>query len=135
MAGDSAGLLDRLVASTGNVLATLITRGRTRLELLTVEIQEELQRSATLLLWAGVALLAGGWALFFAGLTVVFVFWETHRLLAAVLVTGSFAALALTAVLVLRSRLANRPRFLGATLSELRTDAGQLSAGNRDVVP
>lgn len=129
------GTLDRLLGSVGNMLATVLSIGRTRLELLTVELQEELQRVAMLLLWGFVALLAGGLGLLFAGLTLIFAFWDTHRTLVAVLVTAGFALVALVAGLLLRRQIAGRPRFLGATLRELEADAESLQSARRTTGP
>jgi uncharacterized membrane protein YqjE len=90
-----------LLRSVGNLGATLVGIAHTRLQLLTTELQEEVQRAAHVLLWAAVALLAGMLAVFLGALTVIFYFWDTHRLLASLLVTGSLFALAGVAVVVL----------------------------------
>jgi uncharacterized membrane protein YqjE len=100
--------------------------GRTRLELLSVELREELNRAAELAVWGVVAVLAAGGGLLFAGLTVIFAFWDTHRILAAVLVTASYFLIAVVAGLVVRSRLRSRPPFLHATLGELARDEDDL---------
>ena len=133
-----AGAVDRLAGSVSGLLASMVTIGRTRLELLTVEIREELQWTASLVLWAAIAFLAAGFTLLFAGLTLIFVFWETHRLLAGVLVTAGFAAVAVVGLVRFRGRLAGRPRLLGTTLRELATDADRLrarAAGHGDAAP
>jgi uncharacterized membrane protein YqjE len=120
------GPLRQLIASVSGLLATAIGIGRTRLELLTVEVREELQRTAELLVWTSVALLAAGGGALFAGLAVIFAFWDTHRILAAVLVTAGYFALATGAALLVRSRLRSRPPFLQATLGELARDEDHL---------
>jgi uncharacterized membrane protein YqjE len=122
----AAGPLGRLIGSAGDLLASLLTIGRTRLELLTVELQLELRRIAELLVLAFVALLAGGMGLLMGGLSIIFAFWDTHRLLAAGLVTATFFALAALAVFLLARRVRDRPRALDGTLSELARDAEQL---------
>jgi uncharacterized membrane protein YqjE len=58
----------------------------------------------------------------------VFVFWDTHRLLASMSVTGAFFAIAAVALLVLRAKVKSRPRLLEATLAELASDASHLKA-------
>lgn len=122
----TAGPFQRLLDSLGALLATAIGIGRTRLELLSVELQEELRRVAGLLAWALIGLLAAGWALLFAGLAIVFAFWDTHRVLAAVGVMAAWAALAVVAGVVIRARIRSRPRFLAATLGELARDEAAL---------
>jgi hypothetical protein len=63
-------------------------------------------------------------------LTVVIAFWDGHRLLAAGLVTGVFAAISLLAASVVYSRSQHRPRFLAATARELQRDAEALRDGD-----
>ena len=110
------------------MLATLLELGSTRLDLVSVELQEQIEYAANVLLW-GIA------AIFFASLTVlllalmiVIAFWDQHRLLAAGLVTAAFACIALSAVVIVRRRLQARPRFLSATAGELKRDAAALGA-------
>jgi uncharacterized membrane protein YqjE len=115
-----------LFRSLGNLAATLVGIAHTRLQLLTTELQEEVQRAAQLLVWAAVALLAGMLAVFLGALTVIFYFWDTHRLLAALLVTGGMFALAALAVAVLLAKLRAKPQLLDATLNELKRDHAHL---------
>lgn len=124
--GTAQGPFRRLQGSVSALLATLVGVGRTRLELLTVELREEVRRTAGLLLWGAVGLLAAGFAALFAGLAIILAFWDSHRLLAALGVTGGFAVAAAAAALIVRSRLANRPPFLQATLGELARDEADL---------
>jgi len=126
-AAPAPGAATGLFRSLTNLFATLVTLAQTRLELLTTELQEEVQRAAGLIVWAFVALLAGMIGLILGGLTIVFVYWDTHRVLAALLVTASFFAFALVAVLVLVAKVNSRPRFLDATLTELARDSKSLA--------
>jgi len=134
--GSSAGAESRYAsgAATGlfrslrNLLATLLTIAQTRLELLTTELQEEVQRAVGMVVWAFVALVFALIGLLFGGLTIVFAYWETHRVLASILVTGGFLTLAIVAALVLMAKINERPRFLDATLTELSRDREALKA-------
>jgi uncharacterized membrane protein YqjE len=108
------------------ILATLLTLAHTRLELATVELEEEVRRLTAVVLLAIVAIACAGFAVLLLALTVVIAFWDDHRLLAAGLVTALFAAGALAAGLAVRTRLANRPRLLSATIGELKRDARAL---------
>jgi uncharacterized membrane protein YqjE len=96
------------------------------LELLTTELQEEVHRASGLVLWALIALFAVMIGLFFGGLTIVFVYWDTHRVLAAVLVTGAFFSFAALAVSILMIKIQSQRRFLDATLTELAKDTEAL---------
>jgi len=120
------GAATGLFRSLTTLVATLLTVAQTRLELLTTELQEEVQRAAGLVVWAFVALLAGMIGLFMGALTIVFIYWDTHRVLAAVLATCAFFFFAGIAVSILMLKINARPRFLDATLTELAKDGESL---------
>lgn len=118
-----------LLASVRRMLATLLELGSTRLELVSVEIQEQIEYAASLLLWGIAAIFFASLTVLLLALTIVIACWDQHRLLAAGLVTAAFALIALVAALVVRQRLQSRPRFLSATSGELRRDAEALDEG------
>jgi uncharacterized membrane protein YqjE len=124
--GHAPGAATGLFRSLTNLFATLLTLAQTRLELLTTELQEEVQRVVGLLIWGFVALLAGMVCLILGGLTVVIVYWDTYRVVAALSVTAVFFLIAGLAVFVLISKINARPRFLDATLTELARDGESL---------
>lgn len=111
-----------------NFVATLVAIVHTRLQLLTTEIQEEVQQVAQLLIWSFIALFAAMMALFLGALTVIFAFWDTHRILAALMMTAAFLLLAVIGGLVLKRKLDAKPPMLDATLAELAKDRDQLRA-------
>ncbi|HEU4655169.1 MAG TPA: phage holin family protein [Steroidobacteraceae bacterium] len=117
-----------LFHSLSHFAGTLIGLLHTRLELLTTEVQEEIHRAAGLLMWAFVAAFAAMMALFLAALTVIFVFWDSHRVLAALSMVIVFVLIALGGALTLNARLKNKPRLLSGTLTELARDRDQLRA-------
>lgn len=122
----AGGPIGRLIRSTRNLVANLLTIVRTRLELITVELQIEAQRVAILAVLAVVALFAAGIGLIFAAVTVILIFWDTHRVLAAFMVTGAFVGVSLVSGLVLLNKIRTKPRLLAATLAELAADARRL---------
>jgi uncharacterized membrane protein YqjE len=124
VSGASAGLFNSL----SQLLGTLVAIVQTRLELLTTELQEEVHSAANLVLWALIALFTGIVGLVLGGLTVIFIYWETHRVLAAVLVTAVFFLLTLIAALILTRKIRAQKRFLDSTLSELAKDGDALRA-------
>ena len=83
--GPDAGLF----ASLQRMLATLLRLAHTRLELLTVEVEEQLQRAAAVLLWSIAAIFFGSLTVLLLAFTIVVAFWDEHRLLAATLVTAA----------------------------------------------
>ncbi|HXQ64379.1 MAG TPA: phage holin family protein [Steroidobacteraceae bacterium] len=115
-----------LFASLRRMLAALIALAHTRLELVSVEIEEQIGYAAGVLLWSITAIFFGSLAVLLLALTIVIAFWDDHRLLAAGLVTGAFALVAVIAVLTVRARLHRRPRFLGATVDEMKRDVASL---------
>jgi uncharacterized membrane protein YqjE len=125
-AAPARGPIGSLFKSLSNLLATFVAIAHTRVELLTTELQEEMHRIAELLMWSLVALLSAGIGLFLAALVVIFLFWDTHRLLASIAVTAFFFLLSLIAALTLRAKVRNRPKLLENTLAELAKDRKQL---------
>jgi uncharacterized membrane protein YqjE len=120
------GPFSGLFASLTHLLATAVGIAQTRLELLSTELQEEVHRVADIMLWAAVALLAAGVGLFLLALLVIFVFWDTHRVLASVSVTAVFFLIAMSAALMLRAKVRGKPPLLDATLAELKKDRASL---------
>jgi uncharacterized membrane protein YqjE len=125
-AQQARGPVSGLFRSLANLLATTIGIVQTRLELLSTELQEEVHRVAELIVWSAVALLAAGAGLFLLALVVILLFWDTHRVLAAVGVTSAFFAIAIVAAFVLRAKLRAKPPLLDATLAELKKDRDSL---------
>ena len=117
-----------LFHSLSNLLGTFVGIVHTRLELLTTELQEEVRQVGAILIWAFVAAFAAMMALFLTALAVIFLFWETHRGLAAGAMIVLFIALAVTAALILRNKLRNKAPLLDDTLAELAKDRDHLRA-------
>ena len=125
------GLIGSFFGSLARLASTLVAIAHTRLELLTTELQQEMYRVAEIMVWTVVAVFAAGIGLFMAALVIVFVFWDTHRVLAAVLVTSVFFLITVVALLVLRAKVRSKPPLLEGTLAELATDAVHLKAAAR----
>jgi uncharacterized membrane protein YqjE len=125
------GPIRGLFRSIANLVATVVAIAQTRLELLTTELQEEMHRVAEILVWTLIALLSAGIGLFLLALVIIFIFWDTHRVLASVLVTAVFFAIAVVAGLVLQAKVRGKPRMLDATLAELAKDRDNLAARRR----
>jgi uncharacterized membrane protein YqjE len=121
-----AGPVSGLFRSIAHLLANAIAIAHTRVELLSTELQQEVHRAAEIMVWTAVALLAAGIGLFLLALVVIFVFWDTHRLLASIAVTAVFFLIAGVAGLVMRAKVRAKPRLLDATLTELAKDRASL---------
>jgi uncharacterized membrane protein YqjE len=100
---------------------------RQRLELASLELEEELLRVGLLLARALVTAILLALALLGVGATIVIYFWETARLAAALGVTAFFALAAVLMAWRLTDALRDKPTFLAATLAELDKDAQRLN--------
>jgi uncharacterized membrane protein YqjE len=118
----SVGLFGSLRSAFGHLIELV----HTRLELASVEVEARLQVAVQLLLWSVVAFFSAALALLMLTLTLLIVFWDTHRLLAAGAITAFFAILAIAATLVVRYRLRTRTLLLAATINELKRDVAAL---------
>ncbi len=112
--------------SVRRLVATLVAAARARIELVTVEIEEEVARLSTLLAYA---IVAGVLLLFAVVLVVGFVlvaFWDSHRLLALAILAALFGAGGIAAWLEFRKRAREKPRLLGASHDEWAKDEEEL---------
>ncbi len=107
-------------------LDTLLGAAQTRLELLTVELQEEKLRLARLLFMTVLAALFLGFAAVFAAVWVTVALWESHRLLALGLATGLFIALGVAAATVAARTVAAGSQLFVASINELNKDRSAL---------
>jgi uncharacterized membrane protein YqjE len=118
-----AGVTDALFRLSGTVVAML----RTRLELATVEFEEEREHATELLLLIVCSVLLGLFALLFASLFVIAWYWDTaYRMWALGGVTLFYVALAAAIVMRLQQRRRDKPPAFAATLAELGHDVSAL---------
>jgi uncharacterized membrane protein YqjE len=115
-----------LLASIRHFGATMIALLHTRIELLSTEVEEELQRGVIILLWMMLALLFGGLAIVMLAVTLLVIFWDEHRVAVAVLITVTFIVAAGVMAYLARARIADKPRFMAATIEELKRDRAYL---------
>jgi uncharacterized membrane protein YqjE len=119
---EDAGHTESLLESLRGVAKTFVALVQTRIEIFASEVDEERTRVGRILVLAVVALFCLGLALVLGVLLIVVLFWDNNRLLALCILTGVFALGGVAALLALRSAVRNRPKFLSATLAELRKD-------------
>jgi uncharacterized membrane protein YqjE len=119
----SANRWDTLIDSMRSLLSTSIALIHTRVELIGVEIETELWRARSLIIWGFAALLLTLLAIGFAGVALIVTYWDTpHRELVSALVAAGFALLAVLAVFLLVRTLRAKPRLFEGTLRELEHD-------------
>ena len=113
-----------LLQSVQGVLATLLGLARTRLELLSVEVQELLARLVLLMVGAVAAILLAALALGFGAVALVMAVAPEYRV--AVASGLAVAFLAAAALIAWRVRREARVRAFAASLGELERDAKAL---------
>jgi uncharacterized membrane protein YqjE len=101
-----------------------------RLQLFSIELQEEKLRLVQTLVWTGVGLFAGMMTLTFASLAVVYLFWESARLAALGGLSVFYAAALGVAIFSLRRHLTRHPRPFAGTMNELKEDIACIQAMN-----
>jgi uncharacterized membrane protein YqjE len=114
-----------LTQSLRNLGATALGVLKARAELLVTEIEEERLRLLELLAWGVAAALFFVFGLVMLSLAVVVAFWDTHRLLAAVILGMAYIVIAVVLFAIARSRV-QRPRLFTASLEELGKDRDRL---------
>jgi uncharacterized membrane protein YqjE len=116
-----------MLGSVRELARTLLSFAETRARIAATELEEQVARLAEILVWAAAAVFFGGVTVVFAAILVVLLFWDSNRVLAAGLLAAVFFGIAAVAALVARARLRERPKFLAATLAELKQDAERIA--------
>jgi len=116
-----------LFSSLRSFWSVLVSILYTRLDLLTIELEEEAKRTVHLILVSLAGLLFGCMTVFFLMFLLIASFWDgPYRLLVLGIVFGINVLATLTLVLIARSLILKRPKFLSHTLAELRRDEESL---------
>ncbi|WP_305235511.1 phage holin family protein [Rhodoferax sp.] len=116
----------RLSASLKGLTATVLELLQLRLELLSVEAQEEVIRVGGLLVYGAVAVAFLSLGLGFLAMLITIALWDTHRLLPLAVFAGVFIGLGGVAAWFARERLRSGTRLFSATVQELRQDREEL---------
>lgn len=114
----SPGFLNNLSALGDSLLGAL----QERIELVSVELQEEKYRLVRLIIWIGAAIFAGGMTLSFATLTIVYLLWDTARLAALGGFTLLYGGVLVWVIVMLRRQFTHQPKPFEATIDSLTED-------------
>lgn len=120
------GFMDSL-RSLGDGLAGSL---HDRLELFSVELQEEKFRLIKTFVWICAAVFTAMMTLAFASLTVVYFFWASARLAVLGGLTAFYAAALVAIMVALRRFLARQPKPFAATLQEITEDRACIRTGS-----
>ena len=108
--------------------ATLVAMVYTRLDLLSIDLEEEREHVTLQLVLTQTALFFIGIGLVLSALLLLTVYWETHRLLVLGSLAGSFLLAGLVAGGFALYKGRTKPRLFAASLSELQKDHQQLGS-------
>jgi uncharacterized membrane protein YqjE len=122
--GESKGLLESMT----NLAGTLVAIAHTRLDLLSVDLEEERAHLFSLVVLTLVALLCLGIAVVLATILLVVAFWDTHRLLALGALAGFFLVVGMSVWAFALHKARTKPRLFAASLSELFKDRQHLTS-------
>jgi uncharacterized membrane protein YqjE len=110
-----------LFVSLKRLWRTLLVIAENRLELILVEVEEERRRAFEALLLTVVLGVVGAMTLLMATLTVVVIFWDTHRLVVLAGLSVLYLLATVAAYWRLRRRL-NHWSLFSASLAEFKRD-------------
>ena len=122
----SLGLLGSLRALSEILLGTL----QDRLELFSVELQEEKFRLIQMFVWISAAVCAGMLATTFASLTLVYLFWESGRLFVLGGLATFFSGVLVAIIIAFRRFIARQPIPFAASRQELGADRACIRKNN-----
>lgn len=121
---ESKGLFESL----STLGATLVAIVHTRLELLSVDLEEERQHLFSIMLLSLIAVFLLGIGVVMAAIMLVVVYWDTNRLLVLSILTMLFLFLGIATGIYAVHRARSKPRLFSSSLDELQKDQQQLSS-------
>lgn len=116
----------RLASSVKGMAATLLELVQLRLELFSVEAQEEVLRVGALLVFGAVAVAFLSLGVVFLAMLATVLLWDTYRWLPLAVFTGLFLVAGGTAAFLARGRIRSGTKLFSASIEELRQDREEL---------
>lgn len=111
-----------IIRNIARMVSTLLAIFHTRIELFTVELQEEAHRLLSYLILSLVALFCVMMAFLLAIFLVIVLFWDTHRILVISGLVVFFGGVAVLVSIGIRSSYRKKPRMLAYTRNEIARD-------------
>jgi len=109
---------------------SLLATVQDRLELFSVELQEEKFRLIQTFVWISAAVFTGMMTVAFASLTLVYFFWESARLTVLGGLTLLYAGALVAIIVAFRRFIARQPAPFAATRQEIGEDRTCIRNGN-----
>ena len=122
----------RFSSSLRGLASTILELVQIRLELFSVEAQEEVLRVGALLVYGAVAVAFLSLGVVLLALLITVALWDTHRLLALGIFTGLFLVTGGVAAWLARERVRSGTYLFSASVEELRQDREGLRAARED---
>lgn len=107
---------------------TLLSMVRTRLELLSTELEEDRAYLFTIVVWYIAAVFCVAVGLLLVVMFIVVIFWETHRLEALGSLALVFLLVGLVAWFFAKHKVKNKPKLFSISMSELLKDVNELDS-------
>jgi uncharacterized membrane protein YqjE len=117
---------DGLIASVKHIATTLLAITRTRLELLSMDLEEGWVRLISFLAMAFVALFCLCFSVVLLAIFIIMLLWDTHRLLIFGTLTGIFFIIGIVLCVLAIRALKTMPRLFETSIAELAKDQEQL---------
>lgn len=105
------------------IVATLVAMLHTRLELVSVELEEELVRLSSYFIYTLVALYCAGVAVTLGIFLVIALYWDEHRIAILLCLIALFGATSVLIAAWLRKQFMNKPRLFEQSIAEFKKDA------------
>lgn len=115
--------------SAGRFGASLLAMLQTRVELASVELQEEAQRALRYLVLSLAALFMAAMTVILITFFVILLFWDDNPLTAVAVLAVLYGAGAFALMAKVKSEIRSRPALLAQTLAELRKDVECMRGG------
>ena len=118
---------ENLLSSIKNLVSTGTSISQTRLELISVDVQIARSKLIGLLVMIISALFFLFFGLVMLALFIVIYSWESDRMMALGLLTGTFLSIGLIFALLIMQSLRTMPKLFEASIAELAKDREALS--------
>ena len=122
----------RFSSSLRGLASTVLELVQIRLELFSIEAQEEVLRVGALLVYGAVAVAFLSLGVVLLALLITVAVWDPHRLLALGIFTGLFLVTGGVAAWLARERVRSGTYLFSASVEELRQDREGLRAAKED---
>ncbi|MDI1308900.1 MAG: phage holin family protein [Methylotenera sp.] len=122
-----------LIASVKNIATTLLALIRTRLELLSTDLEEGWIRLTSLLVTAFVALFCLCFGMVLLSIFIIVLLWDTHRLLILGSLTGIFITAGVVLCVIAMRALKAMPHLFETSIIELAKDQKRLEDADKPV--